>query len=169
MNKFYIKFLLLSLTFIGCTPLPPHAKAGNTIIAKFAKQSKQTQNLYLVGSGGAFYTNIKQFNFIFHSLEQVNINQAREMMVYNVENLLKMINNEPELQQFLDTRPFDQNNLKIVISFPEDSLYPDLVAFMFLSQGKVTYCLYDYTTHAYKVLLDEPYEESLRIVQEQNM
>ena len=94
----------------------------------------------------------------------LTLSEARRAFVEEIENIISLIN-----QKSKHPLPCCFLDLKIRLGFA-DKNYKYLsseVSFIHLMDGEIYYKKYNETTKSFEELLVEPYEEALRIVQEE--
>jgi hypothetical protein len=170
-NKKIIYTIMFFIFLSSCTPPPPHVKAGDAFILKFVNEAKQSYDLYLFGSGGAFLDDIKAFHFYFISFEKMEIDEARKLAVDLTENLLYQINSDSELQPYLHQTPFGYKDILISITFRdyEQSNYvnPPSIALLIISNNKIYYDVFNPFTDKLCDLHSESYQRAKGIVEHQ--
>lgn len=147
--------ILMSLSLFACTRVPPAPEPMaiesipelEYVVITYGNHLDQYRNLIL--SDSRAYFDEKGFESIwlkFTSQDLVDMCQARDLIVYVVEGLLKRINNDGELIGYLEHFPLTAVNLKIEIKFEcfhgrfVDPLYIGLIQ---MEDGLVEYYAFD--------------------------
>ena len=109
------------------------------------------------------------FNF-YHEL---NIKEARELIVYATELFLKIINTDKDIRPHLRYFPFNEKNIEIdfYIYHPDGhSLSPDKISLVSIRSGVITYALEfpDQKGTPRPILLQETYQEALQKINNEN-
>jgi len=110
--------LIISLTF-GCNSmtykLSDDEKIVNQITQETAKKLRENKNLVLIGTGGQMMHEIEMLAMSFNYYHEVNLEQARELIVYAINKYLSDINNNQEIRPYLHEYPFTSKNVEIMI------------------------------------------------------
>jgi hypothetical protein len=111
-------FLMLSLIF-GCDSmtyqLPDDEKIVNRITEETAKKLGEREKLALIGTGGQMMHKIEMLSMSFQLFHEVDLQKAREIIVYAVREYLSDINNNEEVRPYLHNYPFTAKNVEIMI------------------------------------------------------
>ena len=165
--NFRLFFLFgFALTFESCSSssIPIHIQVSDRLVSSYIEETKNN-GLKLIGSGGSFMHDIQAYDLHYITVQNLDVNAARNLYVKTMETLLHRINHDPKIRPYLHTYPFTIENVKIMSSFKKpdgkrvDSKY---VALVFCVKGKI-----DYSRNVNNTLQDlyeEPYSEALRIV-----
>lgn len=159
-------FLIFFLS--GCTNTVPHGKAADSVIFKFANSARRSQNLRLLAYGGAFLDDIKEFSFEFCSFRKMDLNEARTLLVENVEGLLNLINSDQSLMLYLHEFPFNYKRIEFSILFSKKKHHLEFVETPFVAavtvrDGMVSYQYYDFSTSSLETLHAESYLEACEL------
>ena len=103
----------------------------------------------------------------FECYRQATIAEARELEVKVIEMLRTKINEHEKIRPYLRDYPCKSGTADIMISFHKANGkdQTDGVALVFQARNKLFFRKYDPITDKYYALLEEPYEEALKIVQ----
>lgn len=140
-------------------------------------------------------TDVENIDVLFISYQQSTIDDARRMEVNGIESLLQRINAHEKIRPYLREFPFKIDRVNLSISFrteTDDRPLDGSVAFIFLARNKIFYRSAEiqiadpfpfiYMNEKNEVvkeligggpkeklipLLEEPYEEALKIVRNQ--
>lgn len=127
----------------------------------------------LFGIWGAFQNDIEGISLDFHLQKNVNIEEARKLLVGSVEELLHRINNDVGIRPFLHNYPFTNNNLWFSIGFKDKNnkfVLPPNIAMASLILGKISYGLEDLKEPLlFDEIHEETYEEALKIYQSEKL
>ncbi|VHO02453.1 hypothetical protein [Candidatus Rhabdochlamydia sp. T3358] len=162
--------LLATLSFLfGCSsfwhPLPDYEKIADDITEKTAQKLKEKKNLYLIGTGGRMMNDIQAMHMSFHFYQEVDLKEARELVVYAVNEYLLDINNNEEIRPYLHEYPFTAQNveIRIFIYKPDRSrLPPEKIYYIASINGVLEYHIRD--SNPYQAIHEETYEEALKLV-----
>ena len=136
----------------------------------FIEECEKKYQLDCIGTGGRFANNVAKIEICFIAYRKGSIEEARTLEVTMVEKILSEINSNEKIRSFLNDYPFQPKNIDISIAFhkEDNSRYTDKsVSFIFLSRDKLFYSSEDPNTGKLIDILEEPYEEALRIVKSQ--
>jgi hypothetical protein len=145
------------------------------IVRSFAKEMKKEFGLVCIGGGGGMPYDIEEISVKFVDYKKATIEQAREIEINGTEKLLKMINTHKKIRPYLREYPFVPKRARVSISFykPDNEYYLDgSVARVSQVKGMIYYDRAEptktkkYTTVDLIELHEEPYEEALKIVNE---
>jgi hypothetical protein len=168
MNFSYIlSFLFLS----SCAAPHPREDLVKKITKEYSKKVKIENSLVLSGTGSAIPDDIHTFILDFDGNQKLELGEVRTLVVSLVEDLLQMINNNPEIQCHLSNRPFTAKNYELRISFFESLQvrveFP-YVAYISLIDGVICYNYYDNKIHEFTdKTFKETYKEAFKIVKEE--
>ncbi len=173
--KLIFTFGLIMTVFsslFGCSPLShpqpvDYEKIADEITANTAQQLEKQKGLFLAGTGGGMMHNIRMMAMSFDFYQEVDLQTARELIVYAIREYLSDINSNKEVRPYLQNYPFTAKNveIRIWISKPDRSK---------ASSGKIHYIsaingILDYYTrednqHSRKTICEETYEEALEVI-----
>ena len=120
------------------------------------------------GADKLYYNSIGLYFQVFRELSK---DEGRKILIDSIEELLKEINSDSQLQQFLVTIPFAPANVKIGIYAyhpnGKDIFYPGIGTFSFWN-GKLHFNTNSpEKEYGYYTQEEESYEEALKIVHSQ--
>ena len=111
--------LLMLVSVLGCTSfgdqMPDYEKIADKITDRTAAKLKEEKNLILIGTGGRMMDDIQMMAMSFNYYHEVNLEQARELIVYSINKYLSDINNSQEIRPYLHEYPFSSKNVEIMI------------------------------------------------------
>ncbi len=135
----YILLLLLSMALVGCCgfrstfcqypykayfkkPTEEQADLINRaalvdIIYGWGAQLRYDRGILLCSSCAVFDTKIKKIRMEFNSQDLLELIEARKLLVYIVEGLLRRVNNYIGIEGVMSIRPFSFEQIEIVINF----------------------------------------------------
>ena len=90
--------IIITLSFLfGCSSFgyqsPGYVKLAHEITANTAKKLEEQKKLYLIGTGGGMMHDIQAMHMSFQFFHEVDLEEARELIVYAVREYLSDINN----------------------------------------------------------------------------
>ena len=116
--NFSLVLLIISLTY-GCNSmtykLSDDEKIVNQITQETAKKLKEKKNLVLIGTGGQMMHKIEMLAMSFNYYQEVDLNSARDLIVYAINEYLSDINNNQDVRPYLHEYPFAAKNVEIRI------------------------------------------------------
>lgn len=111
--------LLMLVSVLGCTSfggqMPDYEKIADKITDRTAAKLKEEKNLILIGTGGRMMDDIQMMAMSFNYYHEVNLEQARELIVYSIKKYISDINNSQEIRPYLHEYPFFSKNVEIMI------------------------------------------------------
>jgi len=159
-----------ALAIINKPRLPElNEQLANKISFETAKKVKKEKNIGLDGIGGSWLEDRdKHLTIWFSTYTLAKIEQAREMIVFCVEDFLNRLNASEEMKASLG-HSFGLENIEIIIIFKEERGF-DLdihVRHVEISKGnKLGYITYQTDFSPYETMHEETYEEALEILRQ---
>lgn len=144
-----------------------HIRYAKEIISSFTQECEKNHQVVCIATGGELSHNVKKIKLSFIAYRKGSIEEARKIEVAIIEDLLKKVNAHEKIRPFLDEYPFQPHNLSISLAFRkrDDSCYTDgSVVLTLIGKGKLLYCREDPKTGKLEDIMEEPYEEALKIV-----
>lgn len=146
------------------------------ITQNFSKQIKDELNLEFSGKGFNIKDKIEEFEMQFRSNRRATLEEARTLQLLVMNKFVQAINNHKGLQPYLAEIPFNYKRVQISINFdgPFGSYFDGTVARVYnlmnsasIIQSKNNFFYYtvDPITESSILLLKEPYEEAVKLVQ----
>lgn len=174
-SSFNKKILFLLFLIIGgcsCSGLKPtnYVKIADNITDKTAKKLKEQKRLYLVGTGGKMMGDIQAMDMGFFFYQEVDLKEARNLIVYVINEYLFEINNHEEIRPFLHEYPFTAKNVEIDIWVKaSDGTRPSQgkIYYISASNGIINYYIRLPEEQSRKSICEETYEEALQIINSQ--
>ena len=173
MNRLLLMIFLFS--FLNCfsnQEKPNHMidyeNCAYSLTNDAGEKINQKYGLVPIGTGGIVKENIKKLSLSLQSKDILSIDQARALIVGCVNEYLKVINNDSALRQYLETYPFTENNIELNLFIQRSSDLTNhfgklIVVTSF--KGKIYYDILK-TEFQHETVLEESFEEAVRIVQE---
>ena len=101
----------------------------------------------------------------WRGIKKVNVEEARILLITLTKELLDRINSDQQIRPYLDHYPFTEKGISLGLSFYDDQgkrVDNGYVAHLFVAKdGNICYDTYNHEEDLY----EEPYEEALRIVE----
>ncbi len=161
-------FLLVFSSIFSCSTVgyqsPRYVKLAHEITANTARKLEKEKKLYLVGTGGGMMHDIQAMHMSFDYYQEVDLQTARELIVYAVREYLSDINNNEEVRPYLHNYPFTAKNveIRIWVSKPDRS-NPSSGRIDYISaiNGVLNYYTRGEKQYSRKTIYEETYEEAL--------
>ena len=141
---------------------------ADQVIANSAKKIAFEKHLHPIGNGSQMLDDIEMLSLGFQCFEKLNINKARDLIVYSVKTFITGINDDKEIRPYLKSFPFTPKNVEIEIYCyqPNGSDVPiGELEYITSIDGIINY--YPEGPDKYKTekpILTETYEEALSIL-----
>lgn len=156
--------LVLLIIFVGCSSnLSPESenlyRVGGKANSKIAKELM----LIPTGIGGSIPEKITEYSVFFDFPYPMTIEQGRYLVLRSADIAIHTFNNDPGIQEFLETKPFDNKNLTIAIfseSFMDNSAPEGLAQSVSLIQDTIYYGYYDHKLRHFVNFYEESYDEA---------
>ncbi|MBS0629927.1 MAG: hypothetical protein JSS30_06895 [Verrucomicrobia bacterium] len=170
-----ISLFIMSLIFLGCQmkEKEPEKESyvcyANQIINSFADEMKKEYGLHCSGSGGKMPFDVEEFMIGFALHRHATIEEARELEVAVTEKFVQTINANEKIRPFLRVYPFTPDRARVSIAFQKSNNRPytdGSVALVFQVRNRIYYNADSETSPTLISLMDEPYDEALKIVNE---
>lgn len=162
--NFSLTLLIIVLAF-GCNSmtykLSDDEKIVNQITQETAKKLKEKKNLVLIGTGGQMMYEIEMLAMSFNYYQEVDLNSARDLIVYAIKEYLSDINNNQKIRPYLHEYPFTSKNveIRIFIYGPDRrKLPPEKIGYISSRKGILRYYIRKDDDHP---ICQETYDEAL--------
>lgn len=139
------------------------------VMNQFQREVEKEFGIKCTGSGGGMAHDVEVINMFFDADRTATVEEARELHVNCTEKLIFLMNSHEKIRPFLRKYPADKDNAHIMISFNRKKSPQgknEYIEVMHLARGKIFYKIEDSKTGRYFSVLEEPYEEAVKIVQE---
>lgn len=140
---------------------------------KLGREMAQTYGLRLVGSGYGDRDFLEHLKLKFTSAQELSVAEVRRLYVTLVEHFLSEINGDRQLRPYFSSFPLTEHGA-VGLSFlnpdPNSEKYyvdQEFVAFVTSFHGIVYYDGFDSETKEFVLLHEEPFEDAVRIVREE--
>ncbi|MEX0962283.1 MAG: hypothetical protein WDZ28_05460 [Simkaniaceae bacterium] len=162
--NFSLVLLMISLAF-GCNSmtykLSDDEKIVNQITQETAKKLKEKKKLVLIGTGGQMMYKIEMLAMSFNYYQEVDLNSARDLIVYTINEYLTDINNNQDVRPYLHEYPFTSKNIEIrIFIYGPDrrELPPEKIGYISSRKGILRYYTRSDRDHP---ICKETYDEAL--------
>ena len=118
--RFFFVLKSIFIFLIGCStlidPIPEYEKLADQITDNVAKRLEaQKEHLLLIGTGGWMMDKIRMMAIGFQYFQEVDLKQARELLLYVINEYLSSINSNERIRPFLQKYPFTATHVEIRI------------------------------------------------------
>ncbi|NGX52585.1 MAG: hypothetical protein KR126chlam5_00888 [Candidatus Anoxychlamydiales bacterium] len=140
---------------------PEYVHLAYEIMKNTAKELQNEKNLRLVGIGGAMMYEVENMHMSFLLLNEFDLDEARDLIVYSITLFLKNINTNENIRSYLSHYPFTTKDITIFINMQNANTKINGVA---LSSDKI---IYDSPgdQKSFESIHEETYEEAVKIVE----
>ena len=148
----------------ACSSVPYDQNLRYQLIQDYSKEMQKKKNLTMIAIGGGQQGRL--FCISYSTQQNVNLEQARELLVDTCEGFLQRVNNDQKFRPYMVEYPYNGTNIDIMIRFVDSNDYraqPPYIALAANYQGKVCYR----TSNMKEDLIhchEETYEEACKIV-----
>ena len=146
-----------------------YEKIANGVTYRVEQQLKKELGLRCVGTGGGMMNNIRRMSMSFQLFREIDLPEARRILVSATSEYLNAINDSKRLRPYLKEYPFTVKNVEIMIWIRKANnrdIDPNKINFMCSNKGILRYDLSDEPgTYLDRELCTETYEEALKIIQ----
>lgn len=163
-------FLLLMVAIVSCdltnndNPSSPDKQIlADAVRNQTFKQLKEDLGLHPIGMGGRMMDQIKVLGLNFQYDEEVDIDQARELLMTAGTLLMSNVNINEQIRPYLQNYPFGPNNIRIRIFFgkPKGAMDDiDKLSVATLIDGILEYDINSSETGRLKKIYEELFEEA---------
>ena len=166
MRYFFALLMLIVVSFAFGYSFTPYKmsekqKIVNRLRKETAKKLQKKKNLVLAGTGGQMMYDIEMLAMSFNYYQEVDLENARELIVYAMNEYLADINNSEKIRPYLSTYPFTSKNIDITIFFYGPDRYklpPEKIGLVASHHGVIEYYTRLDRDHP---ICEESYDEAL--------
>ncbi len=168
--------LSLLLTTFGIVMYYSHSKAidyeklADAITKRTADKLEKEKGFILIGTGGRMLENISMMMMGFEYSQESTLENARELLLFAIQEYLVEINANEEIRPYLHDYPFTSKNIEIEIYFPHSNcskLSLDKIDIAAASEGTLFYYAKHPNNYTLTNLHEETYVEALKIFRRQ--
>jgi hypothetical protein len=174
-------FALIAFTFFGGVKMhagkndhesPLYVQYVHEVTSTFLNEIYKKYGFECAGSGGSMPYDVQEISVYLVTRQSATIEQAREWEVLLTERFAQIINEHEKIKPFLRESPFPSSRVDVFIKFitpkkERSAPQPNRVNYVFQARNKIFYnAKAPNDPYMYKNLLEEPYEEALKIVQD---
>jgi len=157
---------------MGCTQNVSDKKMAlaNDLRKQVAAQLKTDKELYPCGSGGQMMDEIKMLALSFNYYKDIDIPEARKLLVESVNTFTQTINNEKRIHPYLNNYPFTPKNIELRIFIYKKGtvdINPGHLSIVSIIGGNLRYKMNDPENKFSLITIhSESYEEAVRQLEE---
>ena len=148
---------------------PIYTRYVAEVTSSFLKEMRKEYGLQCGASGGSMPHDVEEISVSLTAYRHATIEQARELEVKATERFVQIINAHEKIKPFLREVPFPPGRARVTISFRKrkKTLVTDNdVEFVCHAKNRIYYEAHNPDNpYVGKDIKDEPYEEALKIVQ----
>lgn len=149
---------------------PEYTQFVAEVTSTFLKEVYKEYGFRCGASGGCMPYDVEEISVKLLANQKATVEQARELEVRLTERFLQIINAHEKIRPFLREYPFPSGRVDVGISFRGKKKLPSNtdkdVLFVFQARNRIYYQAENPDNpYVYKDIKDEPYEEALKIVQ----
>lgn len=146
---------------------------ANKITKEVAIKLEKEKGLRCIGTGGRMMNDIQRMGMSFQLFHEVDLIEARKILVYVIIEYLKLINENKNIRPYLHNYPFQPKNVEIRIWMQKpdgQDVPPDKLDYVSSINATLRYYLPDEPKiGTEKKLYEETYDEALKIVQDEEL
>lgn len=173
MRVVFALFLLVCMA--SCDPpyqeenpyLPTKQSLVNEVMNQTFVKMKMEKGLIPCGIGSGMMHQIRMLALAFDYYKEIDIDEARELLIAAGSEFLKTINSNEKIRIFLDQYPFTPKNIEISIFLrnPDGSLTePGKLTVASIINGILKYNIRSLATGQLEIVYKESYEEAIQKV-----
>lgn len=163
--------LCCSCNKIASYRVPQYERDANAVTAHAARKINHQTGLKLIGTGGGMINQINFMAMSFSHYGDLSIEEARELLVYCVEEYLNAINADEKIKPHLVRYPFTPREIEVNIFIrKQDGKNQSVGSLSVVGEvnGKVTYDISQPFPKIAQEVYKETYEEAKKLVEQQD-
>lgn len=142
----------------------------NKILSQSARNIKDKYKLVPVGSGAAMFKGpLRELCLDFYSYSALNKEQLRSLIISSVNEVVQLVNSNPNALAILYEPPFTFKNVNIVIYNLDahgNTLHDPEIGVARISNGNLGFSTNDrYSKKGYKNTVEESYEDAVKLLE----
>lgn len=170
--------MFVSMLFMGSKmegkeyKAPEYLQYVSEVTSAFLKEMYKKHGFECEASGGKMPHDVEEISVSLCTSRSATVEQARELEIMVTERFAQIINAHEEIRPFLREYPFPPGRANVSIAFrnpkkKKTSSVDDDVILVFQARNRIFYRAKNPDNpYVHKRITDEPYEEALKIVQE---
>lgn len=163
--------LSFSFTFFKSKKPRDYEVIANEITAKVAKRLTKKHQMDWIGEGGGMMGSVYMLGLSFQIHHPLVRNEARELIVDCVQELLAAVNTNEEIRPFLKDYPFTAKNVQILIfsNYPngKEAYDPYISVVSVATSDDIFFSTTEPNKNSYKNRYRESYSEALAMLKNQ--
>ncbi|MES2121627.1 MAG: hypothetical protein V4492_02475 [Chlamydiota bacterium] len=167
----FFSFLILIALVTSCDPpssmenpdFPSRQSLVNEVTNKTIVKLKTESNLRACGIGSGMMNQIRMLAISFYYYNEVDVEEARELLMTAGMTFLNTINSNEKIHPFLQNHPFMPNNIQIAIFLRNpDGSSPDIdkLSVISMTNGMLTYRTHHSSNGRLSTVFEETFEEA---------
>ncbi len=170
----WLRFLALIVLAASCDPPPgmevhiPHMpdkqSLSNEVRNHTILELRAKKDLRACGVGSGMMNQIKMLAISFYYYNEVNIDQARDLLMTASTIFLRNINTKEKIRPFLQNYPFEAKNIEIrIFLMKPDGSRPDAgnLTIVTMIEDELTYSVARPGTKMLDIVYEETFDEAL--------
>lgn len=168
-----IIFILLTVVISSCDLpyneyipyLPNKESQANEVTNKAFIQLFNDKELYSCGIGSQMMNQIEMLGLYFNYYKEINIDEARELLLTAATVFLEIINKNEHIRPFLSCFPFKPENIEIRIFLAHldgSKILPEKLCVATMIDGVLKYKADQESTHRSLTIYTESYDEAVQ-------
>jgi hypothetical protein len=142
---------------------------ANFIRYNVARELERDRNLMPCGFGAVMMDQVRMLGISFDCYNEIDIPQARELLVTASTLFLERINSNEEIRPYLKNYPFVPNNIEVIIFFKKidgSDLELGELQIASIQDGILCYDVQNLQPHLIQTIHKETFEEAVVILKE---
>lgn len=138
-------------------------RESSKILTQFLKEARQ-KKIYASGLGGSSGDEIIKINLSLDCYQNLNLSEVRELYLELLNRVINLYNSNEKLRPYLHNFPFNQDNIKLMISFqktPSKLVPKEYIALVFMAKGKILYKAFDHDEDQFILVFSEDAKKAL--------
>lgn len=167
----FIIILLLLIIIASCDPpyneyipyLPNKQSQANEVRNQAFVQLQRDKELYPFGIGSQMMNQIEMLGLYFQYYKEINIDEARELLMTAATVFLDVINKNEHIRPFLSCFPFKPNNIEIQIyltNLDGSQMPPEKLCVATMTNGVLEYMANQAGTHRSLTIYTETFDQA---------
>ncbi len=166
-------FFLIFIVFFSCDAMPKRQAIAYQEMASFSKILSKKMNIKIMSMGGSFLDEeIKYFSMDFLVNEEIELDKARELYLYILNEFSNKINSNKEICRYLKKQNCLLENIDFNITFhdkKDNYSLPPYIYHIHKTKNKIIFFdTYDKEKDWYNTISREPVDKALENLRQSN-
>lgn len=171
----YIYLLLIAIFLTACQPstsktyqTSEHEKIADKITSLTAQKIESETGLRLMGTGGGMMGKVRMMAMSFQYSGDITLQQARELLIYCLNEYLLAINSNEEIRPYLIYHPLNPEDIQIEIYIRSQSQEEQSIGALSLVgavRGVLDYNIKQPDPMIYEKIHNESYEKAVKTLE----